>query len=162
LKTNSNIEEMLDFFEVAPVPLSESLGPDKMWKYRDPQTGQLKTLKIEERYVQSVEERLGLKTKEQRESFRTSIRKIYGQKMSVDAGYDFMDNVELVKAVTDVRLKSDIVGAGSLIGALANRTNEENQKLYDRMVETMLGKLGYCKTCAQKTIEYFCTKTDEQ
>ena len=29
-----------------------------------------------------------------------------------------MDNVELLKAVTDVRLKSDIVGAGSLIGAL--------------------------------------------
>mgnify|MGYP002064255639 CR=1 FL=1 len=52
-------------------------------------------------------------------------------------------------------------GAGSLIGALANRTNEENQKLYDRMVDTMLNKLGYCKTCAQKTIEYFCTQEDE-
>ena len=152
---------MLDFFEVAPVPLSESLGPDKMWKYRDPQTGQLKTLKIEERYVQSVEERLGLKTKEQRESFRTSIRKIYGQKISIDPNYDFMDNLELVKAVTDVRLKSDIAGAGSLIGALANRTNDENQKLYDRMISTMLEKLGYCRTCAQKTIEYFCTQEDE-
>jgi len=141
---------------------AENLGPDKMWKYKDPQTGRLRAVKIDERYVQSVEERLGLKTKEQRESFRTSIRKIYGQKISVDADYDFMDNVELVKAVTDVRLKSDIVGAGSLIGALANRTNEENQKLYDRMITTMLGKLGYCKTCAQKTIEYFCTKSDEQ
>ncbi len=140
---------------------AENLGPDRMWKYRDPQTGRLKALKIDERYVQSVEERLGLKTKEQRESFRTSIRKIYGQKISVDPTYDFMDNVELVKAVTDVRLKSDIVGAGSLIGALANRTNEENQKLYDRMTNTMLEKLGYCKTCAQKTIEYFCTKVDE-
>ncbi len=141
---------------------AENLGPDKIWKYKNPQTGQLKALKIDERYVQSVEERLGLKTKEQRESFRTSIRKIYGQKMSIDANYDFMDNVELLKAVTDVRLKSDIVGAGSLIGALANRTNEENQKLYDRMIDTMLGKLGYCRTCAQKTIEYFCTKSDEQ
>ena len=59
---------------------AENLGPDKMWKYKDPQTGQLKAIKIDERYVQSVEERLGLKTKEQRESFRTSIRKIYGQK----------------------------------------------------------------------------------
>jgi len=141
---------------------AENLGPDRMWKYKDPQTGMLKALKIDERYVQSVEERLGLKTKEQRESFRTSIRKIYGQKMSVNANYDFMDNVELLKAVTDVRLKSDIAGAGSLIGALANRTNEENQKLYDRMIDTMLNKLGYCKTCAQKTIEYFCTKSDEQ
>lgn len=140
---------------------AESLGPDKMWKYKDPQTGELKALKIDERYVKNVEDRLGLKTDEQRESFRTSIRKIYGQKISVDSNYDFMDNLELVKAVTDVRLKSDIAGAGSLIGALANRTNEENQKLYDRMVETMLKKLGYCRTCAQKTIEYFCTQEDE-
>jgi serine protein kinase len=141
---------------------AENLGPDKMWKYKDPQTGDLKALKIDERYVNSVEERLGLKTEEQRESFRTSIRKIYGQKISIDPNYDFMDNLELVKAVTDVRLKSDIAGAGSLIGALANRTNEENQKLYDRMINTMLNKLGYCRTCAQKTIEYFCTQEDEK
>jgi len=140
---------------------AENLGPDKMWKYRNPQTGELKALKIDERYIQSVEERLGLKTREQRESFRTSIRKIYGQKMSSDRDYDFMDNLELVKAVTDVRLKSDIAGAGSLIGALANRTNEENQKLYDRIINTMLKKLGYCVTCAQKTVEYFCTRNDE-
>jgi serine protein kinase len=26
----------------------------------------------------------------------------------------------------------------------------------------MLEKLGYCKTCAQKTIEYFCTQEDEK
>ncbi|MEJ2096474.1 MAG: serine protein kinase PrkA [Deltaproteobacteria bacterium] len=141
---------------------AENLGADKMWKYKDPQTGELKALKIDERYIKSVEERLGLKTEEQRESFRTSIRKIYGQKISVSPDYDFMDNLELVKAVTDVRLKSDIAGAGSLIGALANRTNEENQKLYDRMIETMLTKLNYCRTCAQKTIEYFCTQEDEK
>ncbi|MFH1487967.1 MAG: serine protein kinase PrkA [Pseudomonadota bacterium] len=140
---------------------AENLGHDKMWKYKDPQTGELKALKIDEKYVQSVEERLGLKIREQRETFRTSIRKIFGQKMSVDLEYDFMDNIELVKAVTDVRLKSDIAGAGSLIGALANRTNEENQKLYDRMIDTMFNKLGYCSTCAQKTIEYFCTQNDE-
>ena len=141
---------------------AENLGPDKMWKYKDPQTGELKAMKIDKRYIGSVEERLGLKIQEQRETFRTSIRKIYGQKLSVDPNYDFMDNLELVKAVTDVRLKSDIAGAGSLIGALANRTNEENQKLYDRMISTMLEKLNYCKTCAQKTIEYFCTQEDEK
>lgn len=140
---------------------AENLDADKMWKYKDLQTGELKALKIDERYISSVEERLGLKTEEQRESFRTSIRKIYGQKISVYPHYDFMDNLELVKAVKDVRFKCDIAGAGSLIGALANRTNEENQKLYDRMIETMLTKLGYCKTCAQKTIEYFCTQQDE-
>lgn len=141
---------------------AENLGPDKMWKYKDPQTGELKALKIDERYINSVEERIGLKTREQRETFRTAIRKIYGQKISVEPNYDFMDNLELVKAVTDVRLKSDIAGAGSLIGALANRTNEENQKLHDRMIQSMLTKLGYCKTCAQKTIEYFCTQEDEK
>jgi len=141
---------------------AENLGPDRMWKYKDPQSGELKAMKIDERYIDSVEERLGLKSSEQRETFRTSIRKIYGQKISIDPEYDFMDNLELVKAVTDVRLKSDIAGAGSLIGALANRTNEENQKLYDRMIDTMLNKLNYCKTCAQKTIEYFCTQEDEK
>ncbi len=140
---------------------AEHLGPDKMWKYKDPQTGELRALKVDERFIKSIEERLQLKTDEQRETFRTSIRKIYGQKISMDPNYDFMDNLELVKAVTDVRLKSDIAGAGSLIGALANRTNEENQKLYDRMIDTMLNKLGYCRTCAQKTIEYFCTQEDE-
>jgi serine protein kinase len=140
---------------------AEHLGPDKMWKYKDPQTGELRALKVDERFIKSIEERLHLKTDEQRETFRTSIRKIYGQKISLDPNYDFMDNLELVKAVTDVRLKSDIAGAGSLIGALANRTNEENQKLYDRMIDTMLNKLGYCRTCAQKTIEYFCTQEDE-
>jgi len=140
---------------------AENLGADKMWKYKNPQTGELQALKIDERYINSVEDCLGLKTNEQKDSFRTSIRKIYGQKISVKSDYDFMDNLELVKAVTDVRLKSDIAGSGSLIGALANRTNEENQKLYDRMIETMLNKLGYCTTCAQKTIEYFCTQVDE-
>ncbi len=140
---------------------AENLGPDKMWKYRDPQSGELKALKIDERYISNVEERLGLKTREQRDMFRTSIRKIYGQRISINPDYDFMDNLELVKAVTDVRLKSDIAGAGSLVGALANRTNEENQKLYDRMIHTMLEKLHYCTTCAQKTIEYFCTQEDE-
>lgn len=140
---------------------AENLGVDRMWKYKNPQTGELAALKIDERYIDSVEACLGLKIREQKDSFRTSIRKIYGQKISVNPDYDFMDNLELVKAVTDVRLKSDIAGAGSLIGALANRTNEENQKLYDRMIDTMLGKLGYCLTCAQKTIEYFCTQVDE-
>ena len=141
---------------------AEHLGPDMMWKYKDPQTGKLRALKIDERYIKNVEERLGLKTEEQKASFRNSIRKIYGQKLSVDTSYDFMDNLELVKAVTDVRLKSDIAGAGSLIGALANRTNEENQKLYDRMISTMDDKLGYCPTCAQKTIEYFCSQEDDK
>jgi len=140
---------------------AENLGPDKIWKYRDRQTSELKAIKIDEKFIDSVEERLGLKTREQKNTFRTSVRKIYGQKISTEPNYDFMDNLELVRAVTDVRLKSDIAGAGSLVGALANRTNEENQQLYDRMINTMLKKLGYCKTCAERTIEYFCTQEDD-
>ncbi|MDP2907502.1 MAG: serine protein kinase PrkA [Nanoarchaeota archaeon] len=140
---------------------AENLGPDKIWKYKDRQTGELKALKIDEKFINSVEERLGLRTREQKNTFRTSVRKIYGQKISTEPNYDFMDNLELVRAITDVRLKSDIAGAGSLVGALANRTNEENQQLYDRMINTMLKKLGYCKTCAERTIEYFCTQEDD-
>lgn len=139
---------------------AKNLGSDKIWTYQDPQTGKLVPLKIDETFINSVEERLGLKTEEQRQSFRTTIIKIYGQKMIKDPNYNFMDNNELVKAVTDVRLKSDIAGAGSLVGALSNRTNEENQKLYNRMVKTMMDKLDYCRTCAEKTIEYFCTPED--
>jgi len=139
---------------------AKNLGSDKIWTYKNPQTGKLVPLKIDETFINSVEERLGLKNNEQKQSFRTTIAKIYGQKMIKDPTYTFMDNNELVRAVTDVRLKSDIAGAGSLVGALSNRTNEENQKLYNRMIDTMVNKLNYCTTCAQKTIEYFCTQDD--
>jgi serine protein kinase len=140
---------------------AENLGPDNMWSYRDPQTGKMRSIKIDTKFINSVEERLGLKNKEQKETFRTTIRKIYGQKVSYDPAYNFMDNIELVKAVSDVRLNSDIAGAGSLAGALANRTNEENQNLYNSVVETMREKMGYCNTCAIKTIEYFISPEDE-
>ncbi len=139
---------------------AKNLGTDKIWTYKDPQTGKLVSVKIDENFINSVEERLGLKTREQKLSYRTTIAKIYGQKLIQDPNYNFMDNNDLVKAVTDVRLKSDIAGAGSLVGALANRTNEENQRLYNRMINTMTNKLEYCPTCAQKTIEYFCTMDD--
>ena len=139
---------------------AENLGPDKLWKYKDPQTGETRSIKIDTNYIDSVEKRLGLSSNERRESFRNTIRKIYGQKVSIDRNYDFMDNQELVKAITDVRLESDVAGAGSLVGALANRTNEENLKIHNRMVDTML-RMGYCLTCAPKTIEYFCEKEDE-
>lgn len=139
---------------------AKNLGSDKVWTYKDPQNGKLISLKIDESFINSVEDRLGLKNREQKQSYRTTIAKIYGQKMMQNPNYDFMDNNDLVKAVTDVRLKSDIGGAGSLVGALSNRTNEDNQKLYNRMLTTMMGKLNYCKTCAEKTIEYFCTQDD--
>ncbi len=140
---------------------AETLATDMMWKYPDPQTGELAAIKIDEKYIENVEERMGLRTKEQRESFRTIIRKLYGQKIATEKNYNFMDNLELVKAVTDVRLNSDIGSAGSLIGALANRTDEDNQKLYNRLMDTMINKLHYCKTCSEKTLEYYTTQEDE-
>ncbi len=139
---------------------AKNLGPNKIWTYQDPQSKKLISIKIDESYINSVEERLGLKSDEQKQSFRTTITKIYGQKMNTDPNYNFMDNNDLVKAVTDVRLKSDIAGAGSLVGALSNRNNEENNRLYNRMIDTMINVLGYCHTCAEKTIEYFCTQDD--
>lgn len=160
---NSARKDVLNYINmiVAGGPQAKNLGPDQICSYKDPQTGEIKTLKIDEGFINSVEERLGLNTAERRESFRTSIYKIYSQKFLLEPNYDFMNNIELVKAVNSVRLNSDIAGAGSLVGALANRRNEENKNLYNRILDTMQNKLGYCNTCAQKTIEYFCTKEDE-
>ena len=140
---------------------AESSSRDKIWRYKDPQTREMKALKIEEVYIDAVEARMGRTHKDVKEAFRIRIRNLYGQKLATDPNYDFMDEQELVKAVTEVRLESDVAAASSLIGALTNRTNEENLAVYDKMLKTMVEKLGYCPTCAQKTIQYFCEKTDE-
>lgn len=140
----------------------EDLGPDNTWRYFDRQTGKRTAIKIDPNFMNSVESRLGINSEERRNSHRNSIRRIYGQKINTqETEYDFMDNESLVRAVTDVRLNSDVAGAASLVGALANRTNEENTKIYSRMIDAMINKLGYCPTCAEKTIEYFCAKKDE-
>ena len=57
----------------------------------------------------------------------------------------------LQPAVTEYRLNTDMSGAGSLAGALANPTNEDNKKLFERLFGVMIDKLKYCKTCARKT-----------
>ncbi len=139
----------------------EHLGPDKNWGYKDPQTGERKAIKIDEKYINSVENRMGLTSNERKEASRDTLRKIYGRKAQTDPNYDFMDNQDLVKAVVDVKLESDVAGASSLVGALSNQTNEENVKLKSRLIKAMLEKLGYCNTCAEKTIEYYCEKNDE-
>lgn len=151
-------KDVLNYVNMVVGTASETLGKERIWRWTDPQTKKMKAIKIDDTFINSVESRLGLTTAEKRESFRTSIRKIHGQKMVTDPNYNFMDNNDLVRAVTDVRLNSDIGTAGSLSGALANRTNETNQKLYDRIMSTMVNKLGYCATCAEKTIEMYCSK----
>ena len=158
---NAISKDVMDYVNMVIGIDSDQLGADKIWRYIDPQTKKLKPIKIDERFIESVEARIGLSNKEMRETFRTTIRKVYGQKVATDPNYNFMDNEALVKAVTDVRLESEVAGAASLAGALANRTNEENLRIYNRMTDTMLTKLGYCRTCAQKSIEYFCEKVDE-
>jgi len=129
-------------------------GPDKIVRIRE--GNQEKPLKIDETFINGVEQRLGLNTKETREQHRAQIRAIYARRVTQDPNYCFMDNEKLKKAVTEYRLNTDISGAGSLAGALANPTNEENKKLFDRLFSVMMNKLKYCKTCARKTLEFYC------
>ena len=140
---------------------AENLGPNKLWSYRNPQTGKLEPIQIDEKFINSVESRMNLTDSEKRKTFRTTISKTYGQRLTTDPNYNFMDNEKLVKAVTDVKLESDVAGSGSLLGALVNQTNEENVQLNNRMIRAMREKLGFCPTCAKETIKYYCTKDDE-
>jgi serine protein kinase len=127
---------------------------DKIIRIRD--GDQEKPLKIDETFINGVEQRLGLTTKEAKEQHRAQIRAMYARRVTQDPDYCFMDNEKLKKAVTEYRLNTDISGAGSLAGALANPTNDENKKLFDRLFTVMIDKLGYCRTCARKTLEYYC------
>src|SRR3989339_504353 len=149
------VKEVRNYVNMVVALSGDNLPKDKMLSYKDPQTGKIEKIKVDERWINSIEGRIGLKSKEQSASFRSTILKTYAQRMQTDPKYDFMDNTTLVKAITDTRFESDIGTESSLVGALANRTNEENAKVRTRMIETMLNKLGYCPTCADKTIQYF-------
>lgn len=146
-------KEVMNYVNMVVVS-SDDVGPDKIIRIRE--GGVEKPLKIDETFINGVEQRLGLTTKEMREQHRAQIRAIYARRVTQDPNYCFMDNEKLKKAVTEYRLNSDISGAGSLAGALANPTNEENKKLFDRLFNVMIEKLGYCKTCARKTLEFYC------
>jgi serine protein kinase len=141
---------------------SDDLGPERVWNYKDPQSGERKAIKIDERYLDAVEQRMGLTTAEQKEKFRQDMRALYSQKIPTNPNYDFMDEGRLVDAVTEVRTDSEVATAASLVGALSDLTNEENVNLKNRIMETMIKKLGCCKTCALKTIEDYCTKEKDE
>ncbi len=128
-----------------------------LWMYKDPRTGLPKTIVIDLNYIRSVEEQLGLTKSAQKEEYRKAMLKIYATKIQNNPYYDFMDNLELVEAVTNVKLKSEVAQAGSLIGTLASRTDEENKQVYDRVINNMIKHHGYCNVCAEKTLEHFCT-----
>lgn len=56
--------------------------------------------------------------------------------------------MDIVQAVTDIASR----------GSVVYRTlKEDDEELYNKVVKKM-GKSGYCKTCAEKTLEYFCTR----
>jgi len=160
-KPDAIISDVKGYVNMIIAIADHKLGPDKIWRYRDPQTGEQKTLRIDEHFIDNVEDRLGLKTDEQKKTYRNRMRQLYAQKIQTEVDYNFMDNLDLVKAVTDVRLNSDVGTASSLVGALANRAEKGNQAIHNRLLITMKDKLGYCDTCAHKTIEYFCTPIDE-
>jgi len=141
---------------------SDDLGADDIWRIRNIDTGELEPFKIDRSFVNAVDENLNVKTEEQRKTFHDRISKTYASRVtSQEKEYDFMDNERLVKAVVEVTTNSDVAGASNLIGALANRINKENQALYDRMLKTMINDLGFCETCARKSLEYYPQPKDK-
>src|SRR3989339_531726 len=134
------VKEVRNYVNMVVALSGDNLPKDKMLNYKDPQTGKIEKIKVDERWINSIEGRIGLKSKEQSASFRSTILKTYAQRMQTDPKYNFMDNTTLVKAITDTRFESDIGTESSLVGALANRTNEENAKVRTRMIETMKNK----------------------
>ncbi|MBI3038449.1 serine protein kinase PrkA, partial [bacterium] len=146
-------KEVMNYVNMIVVSSDES-GSDKIVRIRE--GNQERPLKIDETFINGVEQRLGLSTRETREQHRAQVRAIYARRVTQDPNYCFMDNEKLKKAVTEFRLNTDMSGAGSLAGALANPTNEENKKLFDRLFGVMNEKLKYCRTCARKTLEFYC------
>jgi len=137
---------------------SGKLGPNNTWRYRDPKTGIPKTITIDNNYMWKVENKLCLTNATYAESFRQSIRKVYAMKISTDPYYNFMDNTQLVNAITSIQLEAEINKIGSLVSALTKNSNEENKQIYERTVNNMINHHGYCEVCAKKTLEYFMSK----
>lgn len=111
--------------------------------------------RIDEKYVNLVEARLALRNETEKESYRCAIRKAYSQKRDTEPNYDCMDNLNLVRAVTDLRLQRDVAGAGSLRSVLSSKTPEGNL-MVNRIIEG-LEKRGYSRTQAREAIERFCS-----
>ncbi|MFP4656897.1 MAG: serine protein kinase PrkA [Candidatus Woesearchaeota archaeon] len=133
------------------------------FSYRDPMSGDVRQMKMDKNYMNAIEEQLGLTTDQERESYRSSLQRQYGHRMLTEGkDYDFMQDNELVKAVVEVRINSDVAGHAGLKGALANRTHsKDSEKLYNRMMDTMTNRLGYNNVTAEKTLDYFCEPDDE-
>lgn len=147
---------IMDYVHMAQAMWLHKMEHDDVWEYKDPLTKTSKSIKIKGRYVFAVEERLGHNTESQKDEFRKKINILYSQQVIKNPGYDFMDDSELVNAVIDVKLESDVLGTGSLIGALTSRTDEENRQFYNKVINNIIKNSNYCKSCAKKTLEHFC------
>ncbi|MBF0501743.1 MAG: serine protein kinase PrkA [Candidatus Riflebacteria bacterium] len=152
-------KEVMNYVNMVVVS-SDLDGGERIVRIREGNTE--KPLKIDETFINGVEQRLGFTTRETKEQHRSQIRAMYARRVTQDPNYCFMDNEKLKRAVTEYRLNTDISGAGSLAGALANPTNEENKKLFDRLFLVMMDKLNYCRTCARKTLEFYCRPDGEK
>lgn len=98
-------EDVMAYVQMVIALDSDHWEPGNIWKFRDDQTGEIKSLKVDERYIDKVEARLGLATRLSKELFREkNIIHEYVFRISFcDPHYDFMDNEALVKAVIAVR-----------------------------------------------------------
>jgi uncharacterized sporulation protein YeaH/YhbH (DUF444 family) len=145
---------------------AENLGPDKMWKYKDPQTGELRALKIDERYINSVEERLGLKTDRaagdlphlhsqdlRPEDIGGPGLRFHGQPGAGQGGHRRAAEIRYRRRRQPHRRP----------GQPDQRGEPEAVRPHGRHHAQQAGTIEYCtqRTCAQKTIEYFCTQEDE-
>ena len=68
-------KEVMNYVNMIVAIDSQEIGTDNMWRYTDPATGKAKAIKIDETYIKSVEERLGLKTNETERIFQDNYQK---------------------------------------------------------------------------------------
>ncbi len=133
---------VMDYVHMARAMWLSNLEHGDTWTYQDPLTKTTHLIQIKGRYVFAVEEKLGKMTEKEKNEFREIICSIYSQQVIKNPKYDFMDNLKLVNAVASVKLESYTP---------LNIISEKN-----KIIENMTKNSGYCKSCAEKTLEHFC------
>lgn len=139
---------VMDYVHMAQAMWQHDMEHDDICEYVDPLTKTTKSIKIKGRYVFAVEEKLGKMTEKEKNEFRKKISIIYTQQVVKNPVYDFMDDSELINAVISVKLESCIP---------ANIADKKNQQFYNKIMNNTIKNSNYCKSCAEKTLEYFYT-----
>ncbi|MBM3199698.1 hypothetical protein FJZ53_02085 [Candidatus Woesearchaeota archaeon] len=146
---NAIRNSVMEYVHMARAMWLSNLEHGEAWSYQDPLTKATQEVKIVGRYVFAIEEQMGKKTKSAKEEFRAIICGIYSQQVIKNPGYDFMDNSDLVNAVASVKLGS---------GMLLNIGDKNDPDVYNKILNNMTKNSGYCKSCAEKTLEYFASQ----